>query len=91
MSKHICCTCLFYRHKGSGFGDGDEDERGCCDNPATNKQIKPGMGLTLALSILRHNVPEEVYQENEETLKREIVDFRVRGDFGCINWEKAPW
>lgn len=85
MTNHMCCNCHFYRFKADS-GDGPENEIGICDNPATNEQIKPS-GVTLALSILSKHIPEDEYLRNLESLRRNMTDFRVQGDFGCLNWE----
>jgi len=81
-----CCNCYFYRFKAS-HDSGPANEIGCCDSPKTNEQIRPA-GVAYALSLLSGHIPEDVYLRNLESLRREMTDFRVRGDFRCINWQK---
>ena len=67
-----CVDCRFYRMK-SAMGERPSQEWGICDSPMVRKQL-----MVFGFALLRHaNVPETLLQE---------IDWRVRGDFGCIHF-----
>lgn len=69
-----CVDCRWYRMK-SAVGEGPSREWGICDSPTVRKQVR-----VFGFAFLRRaNVPEEILRE---------IDYRVRGDFGCIHFEE---
>ena len=69
-----CIDCRWYRMKVA-VGETPSQEWGICDSPEVRKQL-----MIFGFGILRRtNVPEDLLQ---------ALDWRVRGDFGCIHFEE---